>query len=147
MTLSERLQEDVKDAMRAGDALRRDALRMALAAIKNLAIERGGELSQADEEQVVSKAVKMRLDSAQQFEEAGRGELAQKETAEAELLKQYLPSVLDEAATRTLVEGLVKELGLSEKRELGQLMKVVMQRHRSEVDGKLVQALAAELLS
>ena len=76
MSLTERLQSDMKDAMRAKDVLTRDTLRMAISALKNRAIEEGGELSEADELSVVTKCVKTRQDSATQYADAGRQDLA-----------------------------------------------------------------------
>jgi len=147
MSLTERLTEDLKDAMRAGETVRRDTLRLLLAALKNKRIERGDELSAAEELAVLATAVKTRTDSAEQFENAGRQERADTERAEIEVIKGYLPRELDEEETRALVQRTIDELGLTSKKELGRVMKAVMAEHRGAVDGKLVQRLAAELLA
>jgi len=147
MSLRSRIEADLKTAMREKDALARDTLRMALAALKNKAIELARELEPAEEAAVVTKAVKSRIDSAEQYDGAGRPELASKERQEAELLGSYLPRKLSEDETRELVARYVAELGLSGKADLSKLMKAVMAKHRSEVDGKLVQSVAGELLA
>jgi hypothetical protein len=95
---------------------------------------------------VFAAAVKSRKDSADQYDEAERPELAAKERAEIALIEIYLPAQLSDDETRALVAAKVAELELTAKSQLGQLMKAVMAEHRGEVDGKAVQRLAAELL-
>lgn len=147
MVLKERIERDLKDAMRAGDTLTRDTLRMVLSALEYKRIELGADLGEEQELAVLGQAVKSREDSAEQFGRAGRSDLEQKERAEIEVVQRYLPKRLSEEETRAIVQGLVAELGLESRKELGALMKAVMARHRSQVDGKLVQKLAAELLA
>lgn len=147
MSLFEQLQEDLKDAMRAGDTVSRETLRMVIAAFKNKRIEFGRDLEGPEELDVVQKNVKTRQDSVEQYTSAGREDLAAKEAAEIEVLKRYLPQALTEEETRELVSGLIAELGITKKQELGQLMKRVMAEHKGRVDGKLVQSVAGELLS
>ena len=146
MSLQATIDGDLKTAMREKDVLKRDTLRMLVAALKNKRIELGRDLEEADEVAVIQKAHKSRLDSAQQYADAGRGELAEKETAEAAIVEAYLPKLLDEAETAALVKSIVEELGLTEKKQMGQVMKTAMARHRGQVDGKLVQKAANELL-
>jgi uncharacterized protein YqeY len=146
MELLERLQADVKEAMRARDDVARDALRMVVAAVKAREIDSDQALTDEDVLGVVRHAVKTRTESAEQFEAAGRAELAAKERREIEVLSRYLPRQLSEDETRALVEGAIAETGAASKRDLGKVMKAVMAGHRGEVDGKLVQRLAAELL-
>jgi uncharacterized protein YqeY len=146
MSLFQRLQDDLKVAMRDKDELRRETLRMAIAAMKNRKIELMAELSDAEQLAVVQKAVKSRHEAASEYEKAKRPDLAAKEQAEAAVLVGYLPKLLDAAATRAAVQASIAELGLTEKKQLGQLMKAVMAKHPGQVDGKLVNQLAAELL-
>jgi len=147
MTLQERIEADLKQAMRSGEAFKRDTLRMVLAALKNKRIEVGAELDDATQLAVLSSAAKTRADSAGQYDEAGRPELAEKERAEIEFIQAYLPRQLDESEVRAIVEGKVAELALSSKKDMGQLMKAVMVDHKGKLDGKLVQRLAGELLA
>ena len=147
MSIQDRITEDVKAAMRAGEALRRDTLRMLVSSFKNRRIELGRELSEADELGVLTTAVKSRTDSAQQYDRAGRAELAEKERAEIEVIQVYLPAQLDEAEVGRIVKAKVEELGVTSKKELGKVMKAVMAEHKGAVDGKLVQRLAAELVA
>lgn len=146
MSLQARLESDVKDAMRARDTLRRDTLRMALAAVKNRRIEVGQDLTDDDVVAVLAKAVKSREDSAGEYDRGGRPELAEKERAEAAILAGYLPQQLSEDETRQIVRDLVEELGITDRKDLGRLMKAVMAAHKGRVDGKLVNRFAAEAL-
>lgn len=146
MSLAEQLSADLKEAMRAGDAHKRDTLRMVLSDLKNKRIELGKELGEEEVQGVLAKAVKSREDSVAQYREAGRTDLAEKEEAEVRVIAGYLPQRLGEGETRALVEGVIAELGLDSPKQMGQVMKAVLATHRSQVDGKLVQRLAAELL-
>jgi len=146
MSLQERLQSDLKDAMRAGDVVRRETLRMCLAALKNRRIELGLDLEESEELAVLSKQLKTRQETAEQAAAAGREDRAGKERAEAEVVAAYLPRMLSEEETRAVVEGAARELGATSKQDLGRVMKAVMAAHRGQVDGKLVQRVAAEIL-
>ncbi len=146
MSLQERIEADLKTAMLERNTLTRDTLRMVIAAFKNKKIELGRTLDRDDEVSVLQKAHKSRLESAEAFGLADRSELAQKERAEAAVIEGYLPKLMGEGETRAVVEAIVRELGLTDKKQIGQVMKTAMSRHRSEVDGKLVQKIAGELL-
>ena len=147
MTLQTRIEEDVKTAMRAGEAMRRDTLRMVLANVKNRRIETGKDLSDDEVLAVLASAVKSRKDSEEQYKTAGRDELAETEAREIEIIQTYLPTLLGEDETRELVKTLVGELGIESKKDMGQLMKAVMKDHKGLVDGKLVQRFASEILT
>ena len=156
MTLEQRLNDDVKQAMRDKNEVARDTLRMVLASLKNrvveLRTERGsdaGETALTDDDvlAVLAKAVKSRKESVVEYEKAGREELAAKERAEIAVIEGYLPKQLDADETRNIVSGLIDELGISSKKDIGQLMKAVMAKHKGTIDGKLVQQVASELLS
>lgn len=144
--LETQIQDDMKSAMRAGETLRRDTLRMLIAALKNERIDKGADLDEDSVLAVVRRGVKSRKDSAQQYRDAGRDELAEQEEAEIAVLEGYLPQMLDEAATIAAVEAAIAETGASEKCDLGKVMKAVMAAHKGLVDGKLVNRLAGERL-
>ena len=147
MSLQARISEDVKEAMRAREDLRRDTLRMVLATLKNRRIELGHDLEEADEIAVLTSSVKSRVDSAQQYEKAGRQELADKERAEIEVIQAYLPRQLGEAETTELVQSKIAELGVTSGKDLGRVMKAVMADHRGRVDGTLVRKIAGSMLA
>jgi len=146
MTLLEQLSEDVKDAMRAGENLRRDTLRMVLAAMKNRRIEVGEDLNDDQQLAVLLSAVKSRTDSVVQYDANGRKDLADQERAEIEVIQGYLPQQLGEQETAEVVRAKIAEMGLTSKKEMGQLMKAIMADHKGAVDGKLVQQFAAQEL-
>ena len=146
MPMLERLQGDLKVAMMKRDVLTRDTLRMSMAALKNRRIERGEDLDEAEELVVLTKEVKKRQDAAELYDQAGREDLASKERAEIEVVQRYLPHMFSEEKTRELVQGAIDALGVSSRKDLGQVMKAIMAEHRGKVDGKLVQRLAGELL-
>ena len=146
MSLLERIRGDMTGAMREGKPLLRDTLRMTIAGMESRRIELGRDLEESEEIAVVQKAVKTRLDSASQFSEAGREELATKERTEAGFLDAYLPSLVGPEETREIVKGLISELGLSSKAEMGQLMKALMSRHKGQIDGRTAQQCAGEML-
>ena len=147
MSLSERLQDDLKAAMKAGNVVARQTLRLSIAAIKNRRIEKGEDLSDKDVLAILAKEVKKRQDSAEQYGAAGRDDLKTTELAEIEVLQGYLPKQLGEEETNTVVRETIERLGLTSKKEMGQVMKAVMADHKGQIDGKLVQRIAGELLS
>jgi uncharacterized protein len=146
MSLFEQLQQDVKKAMIARDEVTRDTLRMVIAAVKRHELEGGKEITEELVQSTLQGAAKTRAESIDQFEKAGRRDLVDKEKAELEVVRRYLPRQLGEDETRALVQRLIGELKLTSKKDVGALMKAVMARHKGEVDGKLVQRVAAELL-
>ena len=147
MSLRETLENDMKNAMREKNVLVRDTLRMVLADLKNRKIELGRELEDDEVLVAIGKAKKSRLDSAEQYKDANRPELEEKERAEIAVIDGYLPQELGENETREIVAGIISELGLTEKKQMGQVMKAVMAKHKGVIDGKLVQRFAGELLS
>ena len=147
MSLQARLQDDTKAAMRSGDVVTRDTLRMLVAALKNKRIDSGEDLSEADELQVLQKQKKSREDSVAQYDAAGRTDLADKERAEIAVLERYLPKSLSDDEVRALVQAAIAETGASSKADLGKVMKTVMAANQGRVDGKTVQRVAGELLA
>ena len=146
-TLLAKLQDDMKAAMKSGDTLTRDTLRLAITDLKKKELDLARDLKPEEELAVLQKCVKSREDSVTQFDAAARKDLADKERAEIGVLQRYLPTMLSEDATRALVQQAIAKLGVTAKKDLGQVMKAVLAEHKGQVDGKLVQKLATELLS
>lgn len=145
--LFEKLQSDLKVAMRERDDRVRDTLRMAISEAKNRRIELLRELEDVDVEGVLRKAVKMRQESATQYDAAGRADLAERERAEGAVLERYLPQTMGEDEARAAVQAVIARTGVSSKKELGQVMKAVLAEHPGRIDGKLAQRIAGELLA
>lgn len=146
-SLTEKLMADLKQAMREKNEVARDALRMVKTDLTRREMELGHELGEGEALEVLQKAVKSREDSVKQYEEGGRPELADKERAEIDIIRRYMPEAMSEDEARAAVEAIARELGASSKKDMGRVMKAVMERHRGRIDGKLASKLAGELLS
>lgn len=144
--LKARIIDDLKTAMRARDEIARDTLRMLKSEVTLREVDKGSELDDGEVQQVLRKALKSREESAAQYAAAGRTDLTAKERAEMEVIRRYLPQELDEAALRSALASLAKELGIESKRDMGRLMKSLMERHPGQVDGKKAASIASELL-
>jgi hypothetical protein len=139
MALLEQINADLKKAMLERDEVTRDTLRM----IKSELLT----LDNPDELAVLSRAVKSRRDSIKSYLDGSRQDLADKEQAEIEVIERYLPKQLDEAEAREAISGIIEELGLSSKKELGQVMKEVKARYPGQIEGRLASTIAGQLLS
>ena len=150
MNLPERIDADLKDAMRAKDALKLSVLRMLKAALKNAAIEKSGadaEISDAEAAQVIRKQVKQRQDSIESFEKGGRAELAAKEKEELSILQGYLPQAMSAAEIAQAVRETIAETGATSKAQMGIVMKAVQAKVAGRADGKTLSAEVQKQLS
>lgn len=149
MTLSEQVDEDLKQAMRDKHVDKRDVLRMLKSALKYAAIEKlgpDGRLEDADACVVIRKQVKQRQDAIEGFEKGGRPELAEKERIEMTFLNAYLPKQLSQQELDTMIDAAIAEVGATSKAQMGAVMKLVQERAAGRVDGKtLSQAVQAKL--
>jgi uncharacterized protein YqeY len=147
VSLTEQLQADMKTAMRDGDTLRRDTLRMAIAAAQNAAKEKRAPLTDEEAVAVIGREVKKRRESIDAFEGAGRADLAAAEQAEVGILTPYLPEQLAEDEVRALVVEAIATTGASSPRDIGRVMSELMPRLKGRADGKAVNALVNEELA
>ncbi len=147
MTLRERLHDDTTAAMRSGDALRRDTLRMVQNAIYNIEKAKKITLSEDDVLAVVTRETKTRRESVEAFRKGGREDLVAKEEAEIAILADYLPQALTEDELRALVDQGVAETGAASARDLGKVMGWLSPRIRGRADGKLASGLVAQALA
>lgn len=138
---------DLKQAMRDKNEVARDALRMVKSDLGKRELELGRELEEGEELEVLQKAVKGREDSVKQYEEGDREDLAAKERQEIEVIRAYLPQPMTDDEARAAVQAVASELGASSKKDMGRVMKTVMERHRGRIDGKQASRLAGEILS
>jgi uncharacterized protein YqeY len=146
-TPQQRVEADLKAAMKAGEKERLSTLRMLLAEVKNERIRRGGEVDEAAFAGLVRKAIKQREEASEQYRKGDRPELADKEESEAKLLLAYLPAQVDEATIRAAVEALIAERGLSGPAAMGPVMKEMLARFGSSADGAIVSRVAREALA
>jgi hypothetical protein len=147
MTLRERLHDDTTAAMRSGDSLRRDVLRMVQNAIYNIEKAKKITLSEDEVLGVVTNQVKTRRESVDAFRKGGREDLASKEEAEIAILADYLPQQLTEQELRALVDEAVAATGAASARDLGKVMGWLSPKIRGRADGKLASGLVAQALA
>ena len=139
MSLAQKIDSDLKDAMRARDAEKLGVLRLLKSAIKNSAIEKSGasaELDDAETTQVIRKQVKQRQDSIESFEQGGRAELAAKEKSELEILNGYLPAAMSGEDLAELVRAAIAEVGATSRAQMGAVMKALGPKVAGRADGK-----------
>ena len=147
MSLAEDVNRAITEAMKAKDAQRLVALRMLKAAMMNREVEKGRPLDDDEARQVVSTLVKQRRDSIEQFTKGGRKDLADKETAEIQILEGYLPPAVDAAELETAVDSAIASTGATSPKDMGKVMKAVMaDLAGTTVDGKAVNELVRRKL-
>lgn len=144
--INEKIKEDLKGAMKAGDTEKRDVLRMIDSMIKNVEIEKGKRetgLSEEEIMEVLMRAVKQRKDSASQYLAGGRPELAEKEQKEIEIISIYLPEQMNEEELSKVV---VEVMESSDEKDMGKIMGQVMGRVKGRADGNLVRQIVQKQL-
>ena len=147
MSLKVRINDDVKAAMRAGDARRRDALRLLLAAVKQREIDERKELADADVVAVIDKMVKQRRDSIQQFEKGGRQDLADAEKFEIGVLQDYMPQALSDAEVEAAIAAAIRDTGATGMPGIGKVMAVLKPKLTGRADLAKVSALVKSRLA
>lgn len=149
MTLSQRISEDLKTAMKAKDTMALNVIRAVKSAIKYAAIEKfgaDGELGEPDAIAVVRKEIKKRQDSVTSYEAAARGDLAATEKAEIAVLEKYLPTAMSESELVALVESVIAEQGATSKKDMGGVMKILQERSEGRADNRALSAEVAKRL-
>jgi len=149
MTLEERLSADLKEAMRAGDETRKLAIRSVKAAITEAKVAGTEARSLTDQDviAIIAKQVKQRRDSIVEFARGGRADLVAREQAEIAALEIYLPQQLDEAAIRARAQAVIAELGVTDLKGMGPVMKRLTTELRGQADGQTINRVVRELLS
>ena len=146
--LKQRISDDMKAAMKSGDTLRRDTLRMLGAAIKNAEIDkRGAALEEADIVALVAREIKHRQESIDAFRAGNRADLMEKEEAEKKVLEGYMPAQMDRAEIEDLIKKVVAAVGASGPADKGKVMKELMPQVKGRADGKLVNEIVTGLLN
>ena len=141
MTLQQRIESAMRDAMRARDQRRTSTLRLAMAAAHNRQIELGRALTDEDVIEVLGRQVKQRRESIEQFRAGGREEMAQDEEAEAAILAEYLPQQLSADELERIVDAAIAESGASSAADLGRVMGRVVPQTKGRADGKALSDL------
>ncbi|MXQ53611.1 GatB/YqeY domain-containing protein [Shimazuella alba] len=146
MSLVQQLDQDMKAAMKQKDKETLSTIRMVRASIKKVEIDNRGELSDDQALEVLVREIKQRKDSLQEYEKAGRDDLASKEKREIEILSTYLPKQLTEEELRAIVDKAIAETGATSKKEMGKVMGAVLPLVKGRADSKQVNQLVQQLL-
>ena len=146
MTIAERLDTDLKEALRARDALRTSTIRLARAAMKNAEIDRRRALTEPESIEVIQREVRRRREAIEGFERGGRADLVQKEQLEMAILLGYLPAPLEEADLRRIVAEVAAETKATNERDFGRVMGQVMRRVAGRAEGRTVERIVREAL-
>lgn len=150
MALKEKIIDDLKAAMKSGDSFRRDTLRMLDAMIKNTEIEKRKKeegLNDTEVQEVISRAIKQRKDAAAQYESGGRPELAEKEKKEMDILLTYMPKQMSEEEIKSTVQKIIKDLGATDKNQMGKVMGTAMGQLKGKADGQTVKKIVEKILN
>ncbi len=147
MSLLKKLQEEMKSAMKSGDKERLATIRMLISEIKKVQIDTKKELSDEEIIKILQKYAKQRKDSIEQYRKAGREDLAEKEERELKIVQEFLPQPLTEEEIQKIVEEVIKETGASSMKDMGKVMKIVMEKTQGRAEGSVVSKIVKEKLS
>jgi len=145
--LKQKLADDLKQAMRGGEKVKRSAIRMAMAAIKNAEIARQAVLEDGDILGVIAKEVRQRKESIEAFKQGGRPELAAIEEAEMAVLEQYLPQQMSRDEITAEARRVIEEVGAESIRDKGKVMPLLIAKLKGKADGRDINEVVTELLS
>jgi len=146
MSLKDKLREDLKQTIRQGDELGRTTLRLVMAAIKNVEIEKRRELKEGELLAIIAKEAKQRRESIAQFEKGNRQDLVDREKAELQILVAYLPEQLSHEEIEAKARQVIEEVRATSPAQTGQVMRRLMPLMQGKADGKLVSHVVKELL-
>ena len=147
MGLLQTLQEEMKQALKAKDTERVSVIRMLISEIKKVQIDKKKELSDDEIIEVIQKYAKQRKESIKQYRDAGREDLAQKEERELKIVSEFLPEQLSEDEIEKIVDQAIKETGASSMKDMGKVMKIVMEKVKGRADGSVVSKIVKGKLS
>jgi uncharacterized protein YqeY len=147
MDLQQQLMADLKTGLREHDEVRKSAIRMAIAALKNARVAKNADLTEDEMVAALAQEVKQRRNAMAEFAKAGRDDLVTSESAELAVLEAYLPEALTEQEITELARQIIAETGASSPKQMGQVMSVLMPRVRGRADGRQVSQIVRELLA
>lgn len=146
MDIQEKLVQDMKDSLKAGEKLRLSTIRMIRSGIKNEEIARGSDLSEEDVITVLSSEARRRKEAIEEYEKAGREDLAEKERDELAVIHEYMPEQMSGEAIEILVRETINETGATSKRDMGKVMGKIMPKVKGKADGRMVKEITERLL-
>ncbi|ABV33965.1 MULTISPECIES: GatB/YqeY domain-containing protein [Pseudothermotoga] len=146
MTLKERLAFDLKDAMKNRNEAKIRTVRLLMSAIKNFEVEKMAQATDEEIVQIMIKEAKKRIESIDMYKQAGRNDLVSEEQEELDIINSYLPEQMSEDEIRQLVMKIIRQNNLSNPKDLGTAMKLIMPQVKGKADGKLVNKIVKEYL-
>ena len=147
MSLKDQLTNDLKEAMKSGEQVKKETVRALRGAIRNVEIDSRRDLTDEEILDIINKQAKQRRDSIEQYQKANRSDLVEQEQQELAIIEAYLPQQLTDAEIKTRVETAIAELGVSDMRGMGPVMKRLTVELKGRADGKRISQLVRELLS
>ncbi len=147
MSLKDQLTNDLKEAMKSGDQIKKDTVRALRGAIRNVEIDSRRDLTDEEILAIIHKQAKQRRDSIEQYQKANRSDLVEQEQQELAIIEVYLPQQLSDDEIRARVETAIAELGVSDMKGMGLVMKRLTAELKGRADGKRISQLVRELLS
>ena len=147
MSLNAQIKNDIKDAMRAKDTVKRDTLRNIQAAVKQIEVDERRDVTDADLETIMMKYLKQREDAKTQFADAGRDDLVAKEDAEIIIIKAYLPEPMDDAELESILKEVIASVGAESMKDMGKVMGAAKSAIGSRADGGRINQMVKKLLS
>jgi len=146
MSLKDQIRNDIKEAMKARDTERRDALRLLSSAMKQIEVDERIELNDDAVIKIIQKQVKQRNDAASQYKDAGRDDLYNKEMAEIKIYEQYLPAQLDDTELEAAVKNIISKVGAESMKDMGKVMGAASKELAGKADGKRISSCVKTLL-
>ena len=147
MSLNAQIKNDIKDAMRAKETVKRDTLRNIQASIKQIEVDERRDVTDTDVEAILMKYMKQREDAKAQFAEAGRNDLVEKEDAEMAIVKAYLPEPMDNAELESVLKEVIASVGAESMKDMGKVMGGAKAAIGSRADGGRINVMVKKLLS
>ncbi len=146
-TLLDQIKNDMKEAMKAKEVVKRDALRLLLSAFKQVEVDERKELTDEDVAKIIQKQVKQRQDSAAQYKEAGRDDLLEKEESEIAIFMVYMPKQLDDTELENVLKDIIAQVSAESMKDIGKVMGSASKQLSGKADGKRINECAKKLLS
>ena len=146
MSLFEKIQSNMYQAMKARDNVKSKTLRVVLATLKDKKIEKRDDLSEAEELKVLQNLAKQRKESIVMFRKGGRDDLVEQESKELQIIEQYLPKMMTDEEIKNIVKNSIKETGAQSLADVGKVMPAIMKKGAGKIDGKKAQLFLRELL-
>ena len=147
MSLNQQIKNDIKDAMRAKDKVKRDTLRNIQAAVKQIEVDERRDVTDSDLETIMMKYLKQREDAKIQFADAGRDDLVEKENAEIAIVKAYLPEPMDDTELESVLKEVIASVGAESMKDMGKVMGAAKAAIGSRADGGRINVMVKKLLS